>query len=80
MGVCENQMSTYDSSPSSLMDLAQVQGENTRRKRSWGALFGSQHFEGKGHVGALVWGLGRLTSNSITHMDLHKPNNKLVKA
>jgi hypothetical protein len=24
------------------------------------------------------WGLGRLTSNSIIHTDLHKPNNKLV--
>ncbi len=23
-------------------------------------------------------GLGKLTSNSLTHMDLHKPNNKLV--
>jgi len=26
------------------------------------------------------WGLGRLTSNSITHTDLHKPNNNLVSA
>jgi len=26
-----------------------------------------------------LW-LGRLTSNSITHADLHKPNNKLVSA
>jgi hypothetical protein len=26
------------------------------------------------------WGLGRLTRNSITHMDLHKPNSKLVNA
>jgi len=25
-------------------------------------------------------GLGRLTNNSIIHMDLHKPNNKLVSA
>jgi hypothetical protein len=25
-------------------------------------------------------GLKRLTSNSITHTDLHKPNNKLVNA
>jgi hypothetical protein len=32
----------------------------------------------KGHDGALGWGLGRLTSKSITHMDLHKPNHKLV--
>jgi hypothetical protein len=34
----------------------------------------------KGRVGAPRWGLGRLTSNSITHMDLHKLNNKLVNA
>jgi len=26
------------------------------------------------------WGLRRLTSNSITHTDLHKLNNKLVSA
>ncbi len=26
------------------------------------------------------WGLGKLTSNSITHTNLHKPNNKLVSA
>jgi hypothetical protein len=32
----------------------------------------------EGHVGVLGWGLGRLTSKSITHTDLHKPNNKLV--
>jgi len=33
-----------------------------------------------GCVGALGWGLGRVTSGSIIHMDLHKPNNKLVSA
>ncbi len=32
----------------------------------------------KGHAKAARWGLGRLTSKSITHTDLHKPNNKLV--
>ncbi len=32
----------------------------------------------KGHVGAPGWGLGRLTIMSITHIDLHKLNNKLV--
>jgi hypothetical protein len=34
----------------------------------------------EGHVGAPGWGLGRLTSNSIIHTDLHKPNNELVSA
>jgi hypothetical protein len=34
----------------------------------------------EGHVGASGLGLQRLTNNSITHTDLHKPNNKLVSA
>jgi hypothetical protein len=34
----------------------------------------------EGHVGAPGWGLGRLTSKSITHTNLHKTNNKLVNA
>ncbi len=33
-----------------------------------------------GHAGALGQGLGRVTSKSIIHMDLHKPNNTLVNA
>jgi hypothetical protein len=32
----------------------------------------------KGRVGAPGWGLRLVTSGSIIHMDLHKPNNKLV--
>jgi hypothetical protein len=34
----------------------------------------------EGHAGALGWGLGQVISGSIIHMDLHKPNNKLVSA
>jgi hypothetical protein len=34
----------------------------------------------EGRVGIPRWGLGRLISKSITHMDLHKRNNKLVSA
>ncbi len=34
----------------------------------------------KGCVKAPRWGLGRLISNLIIHMDLHEPNNKLVSA
>jgi len=34
----------------------------------------------EGCVGALGWGLGQMTSMLIIHMDLHKPNNKLVSA
>jgi hypothetical protein len=32
----------------------------------------------EGRVGALGWGLGKLTSKLITHTNLHKLNNKLV--
>ncbi len=34
----------------------------------------------EGRVGAPRWGLERLISKSIIHMDLHKPNDKLVSA
>ncbi len=34
----------------------------------------------KRHNGAPRWGLRQVTSESIIHMDLHKPNNKLVNA
>jgi hypothetical protein len=32
----------------------------------------------EGRAGALGWGLERMTSESIIHTDLYKPNNKLV--
>jgi hypothetical protein len=32
----------------------------------------------KGHAGAPKWGLGQVISESIIHMNLHNPNNKLV--
>jgi len=34
----------------------------------------------EGCSGASGWGLRRLKSKSITHMDLHKLNNKLASA
>ncbi len=36
--------------------------------------------EVEGCVGALGWGIGRLTSNLVIHTDMHKPNNKLFNA
>jgi len=60
------------------MDLVvNPKGESNGRIKSWGTLSGSQHFGVEGHVGALGWGLRRVTRNSITHTDLHKPNNKV---
>jgi hypothetical protein len=34
----------------------------------------------KGHFEALEWGLGLVISRPIIHMDMYKPNNKLVSA
>jgi hypothetical protein len=34
----------------------------------------------KGMSEALGWGLGRMISESIIHIDLHKPNNNFVNA
>jgi hypothetical protein len=34
----------------------------------------------EGHAGASRWGLEQVINGSIIHMDLHKPNNKLVSA
>jgi len=34
----------------------------------------------EGCARASGWGLGRLANNSIIHIDIHKPNNKLVSA
>jgi hypothetical protein len=56
------------------------EGDNIRRKRSWAHSLVCSTSGVEGRAGALEWGLGRLTSNSITHTDLHKPNNKLVSA
>jgi len=34
----------------------------------------------EGRARILGWDLGQMTSGSIIHRDLHKPNNKLVNA
>jgi len=34
----------------------------------------------EGRAGTPGWGLGQVTSRSIIHTNLHKPNNKLVSA
>jgi hypothetical protein len=55
-------------------------GENNRRRTSWAHSLARNISGVEGRVGVLGWELGRLTSNLVTHMDLHKPNNKLVNA
>ncbi len=50
----------------------------TEGKRVGARSLAHNTFGVEGHVGAPKWGLGRSTSKSITHTNLHKPNNKLV--
>jgi hypothetical protein len=67
--------------PNSLMDST----TNPKVKTTKGKGVGTHSLARKtlgveGHVGTLGWGLGILTSKSIIHTDLQKPNNKLVSA
>jgi len=66
--------------PSSLMDLTTSPKVKTLEEKVGVCCLAHNTSRVEGRAGALGWGLGRLTSNSITHMDLHKPNHKLVSA
>ncbi len=54
--------------------------ENNGKKMSWAHSLARNTSEVEGCARAPGWGLRRLKSNSITHMDLHKPNNNVVSA
>ncbi len=70
-----------NSSPSSLMDsIVNPKVKTTERKRVGSHSLARNTSRGKGACWSFEMGLGRLVSNSLTHMDLHKPNNKLVSA
>jgi hypothetical protein len=70
-----------DTPLSSLMDSLQAQRLRQIEVEGVGARSLVHNTSGvEGHAGDLGWGLERLTSKSIIHMDLHKPNNKLVNA
>jgi hypothetical protein len=71
----------FDTHPSSLMDSTVSPKMKTTKGKGIGAhSLACNTLRVEGRVGALGWGLGRLTSKSITHTDLHKLNNKLVSA
>jgi hypothetical protein len=55
-------------------------GEDNKMKRSWGMLPSSRHFGSRGACWSFEMRLGQVTSESIIHVDLHKPKNKLVNA
>jgi hypothetical protein len=70
-----------DAPPNSLVDSIMSLNVKTTEGLGVGACSLARSTLGvEGGAGALRWGLGRVTSKSITHMHLHKPNNKLVSA
>jgi hypothetical protein len=75
----DEDMEDDDTPPSSLMDSTMSPKLKTTEGERVGACSLARNTSGvEGRVGAPGWGLGRLISKSITHTDLHKPNNKLV--
>jgi hypothetical protein len=71
----------HDAPPSSLMDSLHLSPKVKTTEGGVGACSLVRSTSGvEGCVGAPGLGLGRLTSNLITHTNLHKPNNKLVRA
>jgi hypothetical protein len=69
----------HDAPPNSLMDSIVSPKVKTKKRKVVGVCSLAYNTLGlKGCVGAPRWGLKRLTSKSITHTDLHKPNKKLV--
>jgi len=75
----DEDMEDDDTPPSSLMDSTTSPKLKTTKGEGVGARsLACNTSRVEGRVGAPRWGLGRLTSKSITHTDLHKLNNKLV--
>jgi len=74
-------MLVIDTPPSSLMDSTANPKVKTTEGKIVGAHFLAYIILGvEGRAGVPGWGLRRLTSKSITHIDLHKLKNKLVSA
>ncbi len=72
-------MKHFDAPPSSFMDSTVSPKVKTIKEKGNGAHFLSRNtsrVEGRAGISGL--GLGRLTSKSITHTDLHKPTSWLV--
>jgi hypothetical protein len=71
----------YDAPPSSLMDsIVSPKVKTSKGKRVEVRSMACNILGVKGCARALGRGLRRLTSKSMTHIDLHKPNNKFVSA
>ncbi len=65
--------------PSSLMDsTVNPKMKTTEGERVGACPLACSTLGVERRVGAMGWGLGRLTSKSIIHTNLHKPNDKLL--
>jgi len=70
-----------DAPPSSLMDSTVSPKVKTMEEERVGARSLAHNTLGmEGHAGAPGLRLERLTNKSITHTNLHKPNNNLVNS
>ncbi len=71
----------YDALPHSLKDSnVSLKVKRTEKERIEICSLIRNTSRVEGHVGAPRCGLGRMTSESIIHANLHKPNNKFVSA
>ncbi len=74
----ESSSTPCDTPPHSLKD-SNVNLKMKTMKKGIGACSLTPNTLGvEGHVGALGWGVRRVTNRSIIHIELHKPNNKLI--
>jgi hypothetical protein len=70
-----------DAPPSSLMDSTMSPKVKIVEGEGIGACsLAHSTLRVEGCAGTLGWGLGKLTRNSISYTDLHKPNHKFVNA
>ncbi len=73
--------SHYDAPPHSLKDLNVSSKVKTMKEEGIEVCSLTHNISGvEGCVRASRWGLERMTNRSIIHMNMHKPNNKLVNA
>jgi len=71
----------YDAPPHSLKDSNASPKMKTMKKEGVAVRSLVRNTLGvKRHAKPLGWGLKRMTNGLIIHIDLHKPNNKLVSA
>jgi hypothetical protein len=82
VSLCEHVMNSFNLTHPKLFDKLNYdsKGENNERIKSWVCSLARSISGVERCVGAPGWGLRQVTSASIIHKNLHKPNNKLLSA